>query len=108
MAFGIGMNTHEGEEGGILGRQEEVACDCWFSSTGYTLPRYIKYQDGKGHIHGITNIRVKESGKKNFCGISFMEYCCQASEGEREYQFVLLFHLEECKWKIIWGGKGNL
>lgn len=100
--FGIGVNTEKTESGEIRGRQEDIACGCWFTSQGNTLPKYVKYQDAEGMIHSVTNIQVLYSERKNYCGIPMMLYSCRAEDAEREYRFRLLFHLEECRWKIIW------
>lgn len=102
MAFGIEINTNKPDEGEIKGKQEMVACECWFTSSGNTLPRFIKYQDYSGVIHSIKNIQVHTTSKKRYCGITVMEYLCSAYENETVYNFKLLFHLEACKWKIIW------
>ncbi len=34
MAFGIGVNTGNAYAGDIRGTQKEIACECWFTSTG--------------------------------------------------------------------------
>lgn len=102
MAFGIETNTNKPDEGELKGKQETIACDCWFTSSGSTLPRFIKYQDYSGEIHSIGNIHVYKVSKKRYCGITVMEYVCSALENDHIYEFKLLFHLEACKWKIIW------
>jgi len=102
MAFGIGTNTEAADRGEIRGTQEDIACGCWFTSKGNTIPQYIKYRDGEGVIHGISNIRVLYSERQNFCGIPMMTYSCSAEAEGQEYRFTLLFHLEECRWKLMW------
>ena len=46
-AFGIGTNTNRKDItiNEVQGKQVEVACDCWFSRKGKTIPQYIKYED---------------------------------------------------------------
>ena len=102
MAFGIETNTELTEARPLTGKQEVIACDCWFSSTGNTIPHMIKYQDAEGMIHSIGNIQIHTKEKKRFCGISVMEYQCSSVLEGQCYEFRLLFHLEECKWKIVW------
>ena len=70
MAFGIGVNTEHPDRGKWQGRQEDVACDCWFSSTGMTIPA--------------------------------TEYRCSSLYEGVEYRFRLIFHMEDCRWKLIW------
>lgn len=102
MAFGIGINTSMTEAGIIQGKQQEIACDCWFTSQGQITPRFVKYQDAEGFIHKIYDIQVHTRGKKNFCGINTMEFECSAINNGFEYRFRLLYQTKECKWKIIW------
>ena len=102
--FGTDTNMQQADRGNIRGRQEEVACDCWFSSTGRTIPRFIKYQDMTGVIHSIHDIRVIESERQIRCGIPVVMYRCVAEEGGRQYRFRLFFHLEDCQWKVVWEG----
>jgi len=42
MAFGIGTNTKDADAGLIRGTQREIACECWFTSTGKMIPLMIK------------------------------------------------------------------
>lgn len=102
MGFGIGTNTEQTDAGLVRGRQEVVACDCWFTSSGKTIPRFLKYKDADGFIHGICDIEVHCSQKKNYCGIPMIEYECSCIEQGKEYYFRLLFLVQECLWKIIW------
>lgn len=100
--FGTDMNMQQADRGMIRGRQEDVACDCWFGSTGRTIPRFIKYQDAAGEIHSIYDIQVIESERQVRCGIPVVMYRCTAEAEGYLYRFRLYFHLEECRWKIVW------
>lgn len=102
MAFGIGTNTEKPDSGKIKGVQEDIACDCWFSSTGKAIPRFIKYQDKDGVIHSIYDIQVITAEDKHFCGIKSREYKCRAQKDGYEYFFRLIFWQEECRWKLCW------
>lgn len=102
MAFGIGINAKKPDRGEIKGTQEGIACGCWFTNQGTAIPKMIKYQDQDGMIHTITNLEVLFSEKQYFCGIPVMAYSCRTEYEGKEYLFRLLFHLEECKWKIVW------
>ena len=48
MAFGIGTNTQKADAGAVKGNQREIACDCWFTTTGKIIPRMLKIQDEDG------------------------------------------------------------
>ena len=45
MAFGIGTTLKAPDAGPVKGIQKEVACECWFTSTGKITPLMIKVQD---------------------------------------------------------------
>lgn len=102
MAFGIGVHTVCPDRGALQGKQENVACDCWFSSTGATIPRLIKFRDAEGGIQCLKDIQVHEMEKLFRCGIPVTEYRCSSLYQGREYRFRLIFHMEECQWKLIW------
>lgn len=104
MAFETGMNMEKPDEGILKGRQEQVACDCWFTSSGRTIPRRIKFRDAQGGLQELTSIRVAYSEKKRYCGVSAMEYMCDTVIGGTKWIFKLIFYVEECKWAVLWGG----
>ena len=101
--FGIGTNTNSKEKNaGILkGRQIEIACDCWFTRVGKTIPRTIKFETEEGEIRALSNIRVICSEDKVFCGIKTREYICTAEFEQQEREFRLLFKKEDCRWYMI-------
>lgn len=106
MAFGIGVNMEHPDGGPVRGRQEDVACDCWFTSKGDTIPRLVKYQDKEGIIHCLEGIQVREMQKLRRCGIPVAEYKCSTILQGIEYRFRLIFHMEACQWKIVWESDG--
>lgn len=102
MGMGIGTNTQKPDEGEIKGIQEEIACGIWFTSTGRTIPKMIKFMDHEGVLQVIDNIRILKMEKKYYCGIPLMEYNCSTLVGNQEYLFKLYYYLEDCIWKIEW------
>lgn len=102
MGMGIGINVHAPDEGVVKGRQEEVACGVWFTSTGVAMPKMIKYKDREGVIHTLSGIHVKSSRQKNYCGIPVWEYECDAVISGRCHTFFLLYYMERQKWQILW------
>ncbi len=70
MAFGIGMNSRGADAGGVRGIQREIACECWFTSTGKATPLMLKIQDEDGKIQTIREIIV-HSQEKDVCRGSF-------------------------------------
>ena len=53
MAFGIGMHSRRADAGSVRGIQREIACECWFTSTGKATPLMLKIQDEEGEIQTI-------------------------------------------------------
>lgn len=102
MSMGIGTNAGKPDEGKLKKRQTGIACGAWFTSTGNTMPKMIKYQDEEGMIHLISNIRVERQEKKYYCGIPIQEYRCSTWYGEREYRFRLYYYMETGCWKLSW------
>lgn len=100
-AFGIGINTQGTNAGEIRGKQIEIACACWFTSNGKTIPYTIKYQDENGEIQTINEIIVKYLEEKNYSGIPSVEYDCTLFHGEISKQVKLIFFKEECRWVMI-------
>lgn len=102
-AFGIGTNSNikniTVDE--VQGKQVEVACDCWFSRKGKTIPQYLKYEDEDGEIRTIHSIRVITSEDKTYCGIKTREFICSTEMKDQEYEFKLIFRKEECRWFMV-------
>lgn len=107
MAFGIGgresqvfQTGYESKDakGTRRRRQMDVACDCWFTSRGETMPRALKFPDENGELVMIREIRVETSEKKYYCGVPAVEYACRIAFRGREMPVRLVFYLEECRW----------
>ena len=76
MAFGIGINMQKADAGVVKGIQKEVACECWFTSSGKLMPLMIKVQDEGGEVRTIRQIRVHSQEKKMYAGIPAIEFDC--------------------------------
>lgn len=98
MAFGIGINTDTNREHKMRGNMKEIACECWFTSTGRTKPILIKYMDEEGQIQTVKNIKLQYVEKKNYAGIISMEYKCKVAMEDIEREVVLIYFIEEGKW----------
>lgn len=104
MAFGVGGREskvfHDGFEMKNKGRsrQMDVACECWFTSRGETIPLALKFPDENGELVMIREIRVDCAEKKFYCGIPAVEYCCRILYNGKELPVRLIFYLEECRW----------
>lgn len=102
MGMGIGINVQNPDAGEIKGSLEDVACGVWFTSTGKSIPKILKFRDMAGEIHTVTNIHVISSEEKFYCGILSIEYECDTIMKDKKYYFRLVFYVERREWKILW------
>lgn len=101
MGFRLGDITQEKESGILKGVQRQIACDCWFTSGGKTIPRLIKVMDEEGMLRTIPVTQVLASEQKTYAGIHTVEHICRIPVGEREETVKLIFTNENCKWAIV-------
>ena len=97
MAFGLGVNTKEADDGPMKGRQIEIACKCWFTSTGRSMPMMIKFED-EGRIEKIDEIHVNYIEEKRYNGIASVEYDCTVCYRGIRRDVKLVFFKDECRW----------
>ncbi len=102
MKFGIGNGegTKNGQTGRIRGRQQEVACECWFTSTGKMMPLMLKIKDEDGVCRTIRPIFVRSYEKKMFAGTPFIEFDCEITVGQRRRDVRLIYYQNENRWKL--------
>lgn len=96
--FGIGIQKGDREWGALKGRQTEVACKCWFTSTGRPMPLMVKVKGQDGVIREIREIRVLEHRRRNYAGVPSEEFLCRFGAEGRETDARLIFFPEECRW----------
>ncbi len=100
MAFGIGTNTQKASAGAVKGSQREIACECWFTSTGKIIPLMLKVQDEDGEIRVIKQISVHSQETKNFAGIPSIEFDCTLTILEHEIPAKLIYYQTESRWVL--------
>lgn len=98
MAFGIGTNTQDADAGFIRGTQKEIACECWFTSTGKMIPLMIKVRDEDGEMLVIRKIRVHYQEKKKYAGIPSIEFDCTLIILEQGIPAKLIYYPTEGRW----------
>ena len=101
MGFRLGDIAQRTEHGMLRGIQREIACECWFTSQGKTIPKIIKVMDEEGIFHTIREIQVLTSEEKNYSGIPTVEHFCKINLGGRMETVKLVFTKESCKWVIV-------
>lgn len=98
MAFGIGTNTKEADAGALRGTKREIACECWFTSTGKIIPLMLKIKDEDGEMLVIKKIEVHYQEKKNYAGIPSIEFDCTLTILEQAIRAKLIYYQTESRW----------
>lgn len=101
MGFQLGKIAEETNHGILKGIQREIACDCWFTSKGKTIPRAIKVMDEEGMVHNIEPVEVLFSEEKTYSGIPTVEHVCNIALGGRKETIKLVYSKHNCKWTIV-------
>lgn len=98
MAFKTGMDVYPADSGERRGAYAEIACECWFTSTGGMLPLMVKVKDEQGRIHTVKEIAVHFTEEKNYAGVPSIEFDVGLElEGLRK-NTKLIYLKEECRW----------
>ena len=100
MAFGIGTNTQDADAGEVRGEQREVACDCWFTSTGRIIPRMLKIREEDGEMLLINKIQVHSQEQKKYAGIPSIEFDCTLTVLEKAIKVKLIYYQTESRWVL--------
>ena len=100
MAFGIGTNTKDADAGLIRGTQKEIACECWFTSTGKMIPLMIKVRDEDGEMLVIKKIDVHYQEKKKYAGIPSVEFDCTLTILGQGIPAKLIYYQTEGRWVL--------
>ncbi len=101
MAFQLGNITETKEHGVLKGIQREIACDCWFTSSGRSIPKVIKVMDDEGILHTIRHIELLTSEEKTYSGIQTVEHLCKIPLGGKSEVVKLVYTKENCRWTIV-------
>ena len=105
MAFGIGINSQASETGPLRGLQKEIACECWFTSTGKVTPIMIKLKDENGEIQTIRDIQIHSYEKKHYAGIPSISYNCTLTINQRRMDVQLIYYQVESRWVLNYTDK---
>lgn len=101
MAFGIGIPFRQPERDiSVRGTQKEIACECWFTSTGRIIPLMLKVEDEDGQIRTIREIKVHSQEKRMYAGVPSIEYDCTLSVQNREIRVWLIYYQTENRWVL--------
>lgn len=101
MGFRLGDIADKTENGVLRGIQREIACECWFTSKGKSIPKLIKVMDEEGMLHTINEIQLLTTEEKTYSGIPTVEHLCRINLGGHMEMVKLVFTKESCKWVIV-------
>ena len=101
MAFRLGDILEKTQQAAPKGLQREIACDCWFTSKGKSIPQWIKVMDEQGMVHTIKEIEVLTTEEKAYIGIETVENLCRICVCGRKLLVKLIFTKENCRWAIV-------
>ena len=100
MAFGTGANFRAADAGALRGRQKEIACECWFTSTGKITPLMLKVADEDGEIRVIKEITVHSQERKRYAGNPSFEFDCTLWLGEQRIRAWLIYYPAQSRWVL--------
>ncbi len=103
MAFGIGTNAGTTKAGSVRGAQREIACECWFTSSGKIIPLMLKVKDEDGEIRVIRQIEIHSQEKKMYAGIPSIEFDCTLTILEQAINARLIYYQTENRWVLNYG-----
>lgn len=102
MGFHLGEIAEKTENGILNGIRREIACECYFTATGKSIPRWLKIRDeSTGEIHMVRDIQQISTELKSYCGIDTVEHVCRIFLGGQEHLVKLIYTKETCKWSLI-------
>ncbi len=103
MAFGApktSTNLIRTDTGRPRGTQQEIACQCWCTSSGAITPLMIKLQDEDGFLRTIRDITVHSMEKQRYAGVPSITYDCTLEYDGRSIRAWLVFYQTEGRWVL--------
>lgn len=102
MGFQLGEIAEKTDSGILNGSRKEIACECYFTASGKSIPRWLKIQDERtGEIHMIRDIQRISTETKSYCGIDTIEHVCRIQINGKEHFVKLIYTKETCKWSLV-------
>jgi hypothetical protein len=83
------------------GHTREVAVGCWFTSTGRSIPKLIKYRDADGSLRLLRDIQILYAEQTRSAGRLSQRYDCRTRLDGRELDFTLLYQPLTNSWHMI-------
>lgn len=80
--------------------QKEIACECWFTSSGKIIPLMLKVKDEDGEIRIIRQIEIHSQEQKMYAGIPSIEFDCTLTILEQAIRARLIYYQTENRWAM--------
>jgi len=93
-------NADELNSAVIYGRQREIACECWFTSSGSVIPLMLKVKDEDGEIRVIRQIKVHSQQQKLYAGMPSIEFDCTLTVLGQAIRARLIYYQTKNKWVL--------
>lgn len=100
MVFGMGTNIQRTQAAAATGVQREIACECWFTSSGKIIPLLLKVKDEDGEIRVIRQIQIHSQEQKMYAGLPSMEFDCTLTVLKQEIRAKLIYYQTESRWVL--------
>lgn len=94
-----GYHDYKRDSGQLCGKQIDVACKSWTTSTGKITPLMIKYMED-GEIKTIDEIQIHANEEKFYCGRPTIEFLCSIIVDGVKNEVKLLFFPDSCRWSM--------
>ncbi len=98
MAFGTGASHRVQGAEAVRGKQREIACECWFTSTGKITPLMLKIKDEEGVCQTIRPITVRSSEKKMYAGTPSVDFDCESELAGKLTRVWLIYFPNDNRW----------
>lgn len=100
MEFGMGTDVRRTQTAAVRGVQREIACECWFTSSGKIIPLLLKVKDEDGEIRVIRQIQVHSQEQRMYAGLPSTEFDCTLTILKQEIRAKLIYYQTECRWVL--------
>lgn len=99
MTFGISTNLRRRTQG-LIGTQEDIACQRWFTNIRKIMSPMLKVKDEDGENRMIKEITVHSKEPKRYAGNSSIEFERALWIGEQRIRANLILYLTQIRWVL--------
>ena len=101
MGFSLEQQNEILQEKTVIGQYHKVAVGCWFTASGRSIPKIVKYEETDGSLRTLNDIHIIKSEQKYYSGVLSRKYVCRSIVDRIETEFILLYHPESGIWHMV-------